>query len=105
MSKAPDDEFKLLYRIVPGERLEYASRFPLEPGESAEPEKTAVGYDVIIAVEGSGYVTWDDERIPIVPGMSVAVPPEATYTIHADDDNRVEVMVSGISSRSEDDTD
>ena len=89
---------RMLYQIVPGERLEYASRFPLEPGEAAEPETTAVGYDVIIAVQGSGFVSWDDEKIPIVPGMSVAVPPEASYTISAHPDHRLEVMVAGISS-------
>lgn len=94
---------RMLYQIVPGERVEYASRYGLEPGQSSEPEATAlpVGYDVIIAVEGSGFVTWDDERVPIVPGMSVAVPPEATYTVTAHPDHRLEVMISGISSHSD----
>ncbi len=105
MSDEQDDltEAQTLYQIVPGERLEYASRYPLAAGEAADPEATATetGYDVVIAVEGSGHVSWDDEKIPIVPGMSVAVPPEATYTISAAPDEDLEVMVIGIASDSD----
>lgn len=89
---------RMLYRIAPGERLEYASRYPLLPGASSEPETTEVGYDVVIAVEGSGYIAWDGEKIPINPGMSVAVPPEATYTITADPEYPLDVLIAGISS-------
>jgi mannose-6-phosphate isomerase-like protein (cupin superfamily) len=102
MTHAPDDDPQMLYRIAPGERLEVASTIPLEPGESTEPEATAVSYDVLIPVEGSGYVTWDDERVELARGMYVAVPPEATYTITANPDQHLKVMVIGISSTGQD---